>query len=239
MYIFDLSFFSSHQWRISHALSHHLYPNTIYDFEISMLEPLFCFLPQKKNFIQRHFVYIYIHIFYCLAIPIEVLKRFKGIVTGNIKLRPEYLLPLFPFVILLVINPSLDTFYIWGTMHLASSFWFSFIGLIAGHHHPEIWHEGDQPTYESQDWGIFQLDAVRDRFVVSKNLFLVSTMFGDHSLHHLFPTVDHSKLAALYPVFIETCKEFGVNWEEKTILSMAIGKYRQLRRITPRKNKSN
>ncbi len=35
------------------------------------------------------------------------------------------------------------------------------------------------------------------------------TTLGDHLMHHLFPTVDHSKLAHLYPALWETCREFG------------------------------
>ncbi|KAK3852491.1 hypothetical protein Pcinc_040928 [Petrolisthes cinctipes] len=39
MYYFDLSLLSSYDWRITHGISHHIYPNTIYDFEVSVLEP--------------------------------------------------------------------------------------------------------------------------------------------------------------------------------------------------------
>lgn len=49
------------------------------------------------------------------------------------------------------------------------------------------------------------------RFQTSdNNLFLATTSFGNHALHHLFPTVDHSKLPLLLPTYIETCKEFGI-----------------------------
>lgn len=46
MYYFDLSLMSSKNWRISHALSHHLYPNTLWDMEIYAFEPYFGFLPR-------------------------------------------------------------------------------------------------------------------------------------------------------------------------------------------------
>ena len=230
MYIFDLSLFSSYDWRASHAISHHLYTNTIYDFEIAVLEPFFIFLPREKNFVQKYLVYVYIHVIYFLAIPIEFGKRIVGLIRGTTKFRKEYTFPLIFLIILLLVGQNLSTLFIWTTMHFASSFWFSFVGLIAAHHHPDIWHDGDKPTYESKDWGICQIDAVRDRAVVTNNLFLVSTMFGDHTLHHLFPTIDHSKLPLLRPIFLETCKEFGVKIEEETIFSMMWGKYRQLSR---------
>ena len=40
MYSFDLTLYSSHEWRISHAYSHHVFPNTINDFEIIAFEKL-------------------------------------------------------------------------------------------------------------------------------------------------------------------------------------------------------
>jgi fatty acid desaturase len=55
------------------------------------------------------------------------------------------------------------------------------------------------------DWGLHQLDCVRDT-KKSPSLFFVVATFGNHALHHLFPTVDHSKLDVLYPVLIKTCR---------------------------------
>ncbi|KAJ4430951.1 hypothetical protein ANN_19544 [Periplaneta americana] len=57
MYYFDLSLMSSSElgfcfgrdWRISHALSHHLYPNSLLDLELSMFEPVFQFLPDPSK----------------------------------------------------------------------------------------------------------------------------------------------------------------------------------------------
>ena len=43
-------------------------------------------------------------------------------------------------------------------------------------------------------------------------LGLVLVSFGDHLLHHLFPAVDHSRLAQLYPGnkrYIHTKQSFG------------------------------
>lgn len=36
-------------WRISHAISHHLFPNTHHDLEISNFEPLMQFLPRTDK----------------------------------------------------------------------------------------------------------------------------------------------------------------------------------------------
>ena len=49
-------------------------------------------------------------------------------------------------------------------MHSTASFLFAFKGLIAAHHHPDIYHAGDTQRRDP-DWGLCQLDTVRDRCV--------------------------------------------------------------------------
>lgn len=51
MYSFDLTCYSSYEWRISHGYSHHTYPNSVLDYEVWAFEPLLYFLPSagKKN----------------------------------------------------------------------------------------------------------------------------------------------------------------------------------------------
>ena len=82
-------------------------------------------------------------------------------------------------------------------VHCACGYWVALTTLSATHHHPFNYHAGDEP-HPSRDWGIQQLDSLRD-VRKSHSLFLVATTFGDHLLHHFLPTVDHSKLHHLYP----------------------------------------
>lgn len=85
------------------------------------------------------------------------------------------------------------------------------------------------------DWGIFQLDAVMDRTDITGSHFLVLTSFGDHALHHLFPTIDHGLLEYLYPVFLTTCKRFGLEWRLASQIDLIKGQYRQLVKSEPNK----
>lgn len=39
----------------------------------------------------------------------------------------------------------IETIIIWLVITLTGSFYFGFIGLSAGHHHPENFHDGDTP----------------------------------------------------------------------------------------------
>ena len=80
-----------------------------------------------------------------------------------------------------------------------------------------------------------QLDTVRD--LDKRSLLLVLTTFGHHLLHHLFPSIDHSRhswhqtddirllfhrLEALYPALWETCQEFGESYPFQTLHTMVI-----------------
>ena len=66
------------------------------------------------------------------------------------------------------------------------------------------------------------MDTVRD-VKKSSSLLLSATTFGNHALHHLFPTVDHSKLDALYPAFLQTCREFAFDYQYMEGTEMLVG----------------
>jgi fatty acid desaturase len=87
---------------------------------------------------------------------------------------------------------------------------------------------------KSMDFGIFQMDTVIDRIDLKGSLFLVMTHFGDHALHHLFPTLDHALLPQLYGVFFETCKEFEMELREYPFYKLIQGQYMQQARTKPR-----
>lgn len=77
-----------------------------------------------------------------------------------------------------------------------------------------------------------------DRSDLKGSLFLTLTHFGDHALHHLFPTIDHALLPELYPTFYETCEEFQTVLSEGPWYEHIIGQHKQLARIeTIAKNK--
>lgn len=53
MLCFNLSLLNYTDWRVSHAMSHHLYPNSYYDLEISTFEPWLQWIPRPKTKMQR------------------------------------------------------------------------------------------------------------------------------------------------------------------------------------------
>lgn len=124
-----------------------------------------------------------------------------------------------------------QTIAYWLLIVMVASFSFGAIGLNAAHHHPEITHEGDAIRPDT-DWGIFQLDTVMDRRDIKGSPFLVLTHFGEHSLHHLFPTLDHAILPLLSDILMDTLEQFEYEVRDCSWFEHIIGQHRQLARTT-------
>lgn len=110
MFYFDLSCFSSCDWRITHAVSHHLYTNTFYDWEISALEPFAYFLPDpKKHWIARYLSPVSFHIMLFLGFFIQFLNRCATVAGDRKLLHLENLLVVGELIALMVSSGSLTT----------------------------------------------------------------------------------------------------------------------------------
>lgn len=234
MYYMDLSMMLSREFRISHALSHHLYPNTVKDMEITAFEPNIYFFPKPKPNSNKYFPWIYMLVLF----PFLHMINYAATIRSYIKRRNFNLAALIPFAtLLLMLILTKATFlkclimFFW--IILCTSFFFFMIGKTAAHHHPDIFHDGDTPRpKEELDFGIHQLDAVGDRTDI-QGLFLTLTTYGEHALHHLFPTLDHGLLAHLHPIFMSTCIDFGIEWKLFSSMELFFGTLRQISRCTP------
>lgn len=116
----------------------------------------------------------------------------------------------------------------WFFIITLSSFMYGVVGLNAGHHHNEVFHDGDE--LKSMDFGIYQLSATIDRIDVKSSQFLTLTNFGHHVLHHMFPTLDHGLLPQLHDTLINTCVEFEGELREFPWWKLIVGQFRQLTR---------
>lgn len=117
---------------------------------------------------------------------------------------------------------------IWNVMILIGAFLYSVVAVNAGHHVPDNVHEGDE--FKSFDYGVYQLAATIERVEAGSNLFVILTHFGDHMLHHMFPSLDHSVLKHLREVFIETCIEFKEDFRKCSMWDALVGQFKQLSR---------
>nr|CAH7752641.1 unnamed protein product [Callosobruchus chinensis] len=75
-----------------------------------------------------------------------------------------------------------------------------------------------------------------DRKEISGSHFLVLTNFGDHCLHHFFPTLDHGILEHLYPTLEKVMEKFDVDLRMVSQWNTFVGSFQQLIRITPNPN---
>lgn len=173
MYAWDLSLLSSYEWRIIHVISHHGFTNSLFDLELSLYEPIFDFRVYQKSKIQRCLPVIlflmFCHIFFFF---IEVAKRMVMILQGKQNIRPENCICFVQLGILYLISEN--PFSVWLTIHATASLITGSIALISAHHHPDIHHAGDGPCRYSNDWGISQLDSVRDRKDINGGEFYCS-----------------------------------------------------------------
>ncbi|XP_055706560.1 cytochrome b5-related protein-like isoform X2 [Phlebotomus papatasi] len=234
MYIFNLSFMNFKEWRISHALSHHLYTNSLHDLEISVAEPFLCWIPNPKvkNTIQRYVSWIYGPVIYALLYFSEFVKK---LVLSKNHLALDDLIPFtVPMVMYLATGENLTTVInTWLYIILSGSFVFALIGFNASHHHSAVVHEGDAIRPNS-DWGIYQMDTAMDRDDINRSHFFTLTVFGQHILHHMFPTLDHGILDKLQPEFVQTLKDFEYDFRECSWFEHIIEQHKQLARIKPR-----
>lgn len=72
-----------------------------------------------------------------------------------------------------------------------------------------------------------------DRVEINGSLFRVLTFFGDHALHHLFPTIDHALLPYLYPVFFEYCEKFKAQYRKTSQFDLFIGQIKSAAKKRP------
>lgn len=234
----DITLFSSKEWRITHALNHHLYTNTLWDYEMYALEPFLNYLPRKnKSFMSQLLAHLVFPIVCATLIVMLIIKRCYSIFFqwGGPEFRDAFAFFL-PLAMCFTAPTPEIAFRIWFTVIIISSFFFHVIGLTAAHHHPDIFHDGDI-CRKNLDWGLLSMDAVRDRKVIDEYLFFVLMNFGSHTLHHLLPTVDHAYLPLCLPAFQQTCEEFGVDYDSWTSWKMFKGQFQQLKRIEPKENK--
>lgn len=158
------------------------------------------------------------------------------------KLYWDELVPLsLPLAMILLGNPSFtfanmfDVFVVWTQIIMAGSLCFNVHASVSSHHAPSRLHEGDE--FKSLDFGIYQIGAVFDRHESNSNLFMTLAHFGQHSLHHMFPSLDHTLLPQLQEVFDKTCCDFEVEMKKVSFLYGFVGHFQQLARTKTRKLK--
>ncbi|CAB3238963.1 unnamed protein product [Arctia plantaginis] len=223
-------------FRISHVLSHHLYTNTLLDLDITELEPFLLLHPRKDKpfyaklgpIIELFFFPFYFLISFSKRIICIFLR--KGFFKKHFRWHDALGLTLPIWMWITTGTPVLQVIATWLSINCIGSFIFTSIAVSASHHHPDVIKDGDQPRSETPDWGMHQIEALLDRKDVNNNVFAVITLFGDHALHHMFPTLDHGILRHLRPIFIEICEKFQANYQVSTQFQLVLGQIKETMR---------
>eukprot|EP01065_Artemidia_motanka_P003209 TRINITY_DN11521_c0_g1_i2.p1 TRINITY_DN11521_c0_g1~~TRINITY_DN11521_c0_g1_i2.p1 ORF type:complete len:287 (+),score=90.04 TRINITY_DN11521_c0_g1_i2:708-1568(+) len=97
------------------------------------------------------------------------------------------------------------------------------------------WREG-QPGAE-HDWGAHQVASTSDHTIMPKWMpaavgdYLSLTFFGylnDHTLHHLFPAVDHSRHRILRDAFEVAARQHGIPYRVRSRMGLLVGYHRHM-----------
>jgi Fatty acid desaturase len=76
MYLFNLSGLNYREWRVSHVLSHHMYSNTLHDYELYQFEPFIQWTSMKKKKTSDNFSLVrVILLVWLLSSSIALVKR--------------------------------------------------------------------------------------------------------------------------------------------------------------------
>lgn len=231
----ELSGFSTAEFRMHHALSHHPYTNTCLDAEVCSLLPEISFFPMKKGWVEKLTAIIMLPLICAFGIPFKLTLRLLQIALntwpGELEEKVAQLIPMVQLLLLShSILPSETGLLLWLLMFSATSGLFLWWNFLNGpHFNDECWHQGD--TLDCTDWGILQIQTTTERSEMSSRDTLLNNLlniptFGLHHLHHLFPTIDATELTKLVPLFDAHCVEHGVVFQTMDNKSLAEGLFR-------------
>ncbi|CAG9812129.1 unnamed protein product [Chironomus riparius] len=224
-------------WRTSHVISHHMYSNSFTDMEITSLEPLVQLLPvHSRSSFEIMCNFMLLPISYVLPFHLGLIFRYLGLFySKNFKLHWDEILVLLPPTSMFLfgsptftLSNLLDILITWNIIIAISSFLFVAMAISGGHHSPSIVHEGDD--IKSMDFGIYQMLTTFDRTEANFSIPISILYFGDHVLHHLFPTLDQAILPQLREVLDKTCQEFDVKYIKYGTVKSFFGLLKQMSR---------
>lgn len=133
MQILNLTGLNYREWRVSHVLSQHMYPNTLNDLEMPFL-----MIPKKFHLI-RLFVW-------CFLIKLTIVQRTLCYFGKKSSFRIDHLITFIPPVLLYLFGSGsvFVALKFWFATLSATSFLISLILATSGHHHSKAYREKDE-----------------------------------------------------------------------------------------------
>lgn len=75
MFCLNLTGLNYREWRVSHAISHHMYPNSRYDLEVTNFEPALRWLPKEKSEMHKRISVVFAPFMWLVLIKLTIVKR--------------------------------------------------------------------------------------------------------------------------------------------------------------------
>lgn len=210
MYCYDFCGWKHHMHRVSHALSHHLYPNTKIDLE----DPEPHSYSFTSNSQENSPWVIFTGPFFMWSGPLRtIIGLWPALLKGEEAWRHEYLFNMVQLLLLAWAAGPLHGALLFSIMHFITGFCIETAGFGL-HRSIFCWSDGDPNA--KYDYGEQALCATADHDVdmpLLPSLYFFQIL-NNHGVHHLFPTVDKSRMAEIMPIFRQTVEEFDIPWKE-------------------------
>lgn len=226
MYAYDFCGWKHHRHRVSHDLSHHLFPNTLIDIEHP--EPT-SYVFQMNAHRNSPWV-IFMGPLWMWSGPLrDILSLWRELITSAEPFRFEYLFNMIQCLLCMVFGShggggpgAVLGFLTFGVMHFTCGLCIESAGFGL-HRSIFCWTEGDDNA--KIDFGEHCLASTADHdcdWDLLSSLYCFQIL-NNHGIHHLFPTVCKSRIAEVMPIFKEACKEFNVPWQEYVWSEIFVG----------------
>ena len=239
-FVFDLSLFSSADWRLSHAISHHMMPNLDADYETSALEPHVRFV--RSSAVNRWpALAVVLHFLLPFVLgPMNVIGRARDCWLGSTKVRVEHAFPLIQLAVFSIARRGfLAALWPWLLLHGVATFCLIYISTPV-HRSDFSWSSGcpggeadfaAHTAISTVDFNSDEENTGGGLWALFVRVFVFGS-FNDHITHHLAPTVDLSRQHMLRPVFLRLAKRFGIPYAKRSHPELVLGTLRVLLRRT-------
>jgi fatty acid desaturase len=213
------------------VLSHHHYSNTELDLEATGLEPWLRFVRSSPP--NARGVLAFWHAFNFLIGPLNYLNSLRHVCSGTSAPDWALLLPALELLLLSAPNGFRRGLLLWTVVHGAAT-WLLMAASTPVHRSDYSWTAGcERLAPPEADFGRHVVSTTDDYMAeaagVEAKLFAFAS-FNDHVAHHLFPTVDLSQQHRVRRLFLETCRERGVEYAGRSWADLARGTARVLGR---------
>lgn len=243
----DLVGASSYQWRWKHAVLHHGYVNISgRDADIS-LGGLGRLTPHQEWRWYYRWQHIYLWFLYCiLVMKWHCFDDFRDVIQGRVGEIPvprprgwqlagflggKTVFLSLALVIPVLLHPAWVVLAVYALVFAVVGLLLSVVFQLAHCVEPAAFHGRTQGRLD-RSWAIHQVESTVNFSPQSRVTTWCLGGLNYQIEHHLFPTISHTNYPAISAIVRDTCREFGVRYNQfPTLFAGIASHYRWLRRM--------